>query len=80
MMLIIYIICADFSLPPVNVYIPRDKLTKDHQGFGFVEWKSPIDADYACKILHQIKLFGKPVRVNKVRSHYVTTKFILKVL
>ena len=25
------------------------------------------DAEYACKIMNQIKLWGKPIRVNKVR-------------
>lgn len=36
-----------------------------HQGFGFCEFLSEEDADYACKIMNQIKLFGKPIRVNK---------------
>lgn len=39
-----------------------------HQGFGFCEFQTEEDADYACKIMNQIKLFGKPIRVNKVRS------------
>jgi splicing factor 3B subunit 4 len=36
-----------------------------HQGFGFCEFLSEDDADYAVKIMNQIKLFGKPIRVNK---------------
>jgi len=36
-----------------------------HQGFGFCEFLSEEDADYAVKIMNQIKLFGKPIRVNK---------------
>ncbi len=36
-----------------------------HQGFGFCEFLSEEDADYACKIMNQIKLFGKPLRANK---------------
>jgi splicing factor 3B subunit 4 len=38
-----------------------------HQGFGFCEFLTEEDAEYACKIMNQIKLWGKPIRVNKVR-------------
>ena len=36
-----------------------------HQGFGFCEFLSEEDAEYAVKIMNQIKLYGKPIRVNK---------------
>jgi splicing factor 3B subunit 4 len=36
-----------------------------HQGFGFAEFLSEDDSDYAVKIMNQIKLYGKPIRVNK---------------
>ena len=39
-----------------------------HQGFGFCEFLTEEDAEYACKIMNQIKLWGKPIRVNKVRD------------
>ena len=39
-----------------------------HQGFGFCEFLTEEDAEYACKIMNQIKLWGKPIRVNKVRN------------
>ena len=39
-----------------------------HQGYGFCEFLTEEDAEYACKIMNQIKLWGKPIRVNKVRS------------
>lgn len=32
------------------------------------------DAEYACKIMNQIKLFGKPIRVNKVRKGIMVRK------
>ena len=51
--------------PIVNVHIPRDKVTNEHQGYGFVEFKSEEDADYSIKIMHMVKLFGKPIKVNK---------------
>merc|ERR1719266_1863960 len=40
-----------------------------HQGYGFVEFLSEDDADYSIKIMNMIKLFGKPVRVNKASAH-----------
>lgn len=51
--------------PVMNVHIPRDKITNEHQNYGFVEFKNEEDADYAIKIMHMIKLFGKPIHVNK---------------
>ena len=40
-----------------------------HQGYGFVEFLGEDDADYSIKIMNMIKLFGKPVRVNKASAH-----------
>ncbi|XP_020257898.1 splicing factor 3B subunit 4 [Asparagus officinalis] len=51
--------------PVVNVYVPKDRVTNLHQGYGFVEFRNEEDADYAIKILNMIKLYGKPIRVNK---------------
>lgn len=45
--------------------MPKDRITNLHQSYGFVEFKSEEDADYAIKILNMCKLFGKPIRVNK---------------
>ena len=39
-----------------------------HQGYGFCEFLTEEDAEYACKIMNQIKLWGKPIRVNKVST------------
>lgn len=52
----------------MNVHVPRDRITQSHQGYGFVEFMSEDDADYAIKIMNMIKLYGKPIRVNKVSS------------
>ena len=52
----------------VNVHVPKDRITMTHQGYGFVEFASEEDADYAIKIMNMIKLYGKPIRVNKVRG------------
>jgi len=36
-----------------------------HQGYGFCEFLTEEDAEYGCKVINQIKLWGKPIRVNK---------------
>ena len=51
--------------PVVHVHIPRDRITQVHQGFGFVEFQSEPDADYAIKIMMGVKVFGKPIKINK---------------
>mmetsp|Transcript_1117 Transcript_1117/g.1715 ORF Transcript_1117/g.1715 Transcript_1117/m.1715 type:complete len:318 (+) Transcript_1117:60-1013(+) len=51
--------------PVVNVHMPRDKVSNTHQGYGFVEFRSEEDAEYAIKVLNMVKLFGKPLKVNK---------------
>merc|ERR1719482_1555149 len=58
-----------------SVHVPKDKITGTHQGYGFIEFKHEEDADYTIKILNMIKLFGKPIRVNKAsqdkRNHEI---------
>lgn len=51
--------------PVVNVYLPKDRITQMHQGYAFAEYQSETDAEYACNILNGIKMFGKPIRVQK---------------
>lgn len=36
------------------------------KGYGFVEFLSEADAEYAIKIMQMIRLYGKPIKVNKV--------------
>nr|KAG5688883.1 hypothetical protein BaRGS_016451 [Batillaria attramentaria] len=55
--------------PVVNVHMPKDRVTQAHQGYGFVEFMGEEDADYAIKIMNMIKLYGKPIRVNKASAH-----------
>ncbi|KAI8370519.1 uncharacterized protein BYT42DRAFT_502381 [Radiomyces spectabilis] len=54
--------------PVVNVHLPKDRVTQTHQGYGFCEFMTEEDADYAIKIMNQIRLYGKPIRVNKATS------------
>ena len=55
----------------VNVHLPKDRVSMAHQGYGFSEFLTEEDAEYACKIMNQIKLWGKPIRVNKVHCSIV---------
>ena len=34
----------------VNVYLPKDRVTGLHQGFGFVEYRTEEDAEYVRAI------------------------------
>ncbi|KAJ6145198.1 splicing factor 3b subunit 4 [Penicillium chermesinum] len=52
----------------VNVHLPKDRVTQLHQGYGFVEFTSEEDAEYASKIMNGIRLHGKPIRVNKASA------------
>lgn len=48
--------------------LPKDRVTNSHQGFGFVEFITPEDAEYGSKVMHMIKLYGKPIRCNKAAA------------
>lgn len=52
----------------VKVHVPKDRVTQSHQGYGFVEFISEEDAEYAARIMNQIRLYGKPIRVNKASA------------
>lgn len=65
--------------------MPKDRITQLHQGYGFVEFLGEEDADYAIKVMNMIKVYGKPIRVNKVQMLFslniihncVSAEFIL---
>ena len=54
--------------PVVNVHLPKDRVTQTHQGYGFVEFASEVDAEYAAKTMQAIRLYGKPLRINKASA------------
>merc|ERR1712061_809878 len=49
--------------------MPKDRVSMKHQSYGFVEFLTEEDADYAIRTVNMIKLFGKPIRVNKASTH-----------
>ena len=51
--------------PVVSVNIPRDKVSGQQQGYGFVEFKTEEDAEYACKVLNMVKLCGRGIKVQQ---------------
>ena len=48
-----------------SVYMPKDKLSGVHNGYGFVEYVAVQDADYGLTIFNMMKLYGRPLRVSK---------------
>ncbi len=57
--------CSSHSSHP---FVVQDKVTGQHQGFGFVEFLQEWDAEYAHKVMAGVKLYGKPIRCNKASS------------
>ena len=51
-----------------SVFMPKDKLTGLHNNYGFVEFNTSDEADYAIQIMNMLKVHGKPLRVNKSAS------------
>lgn len=52
----------------VNVHLPKDRVSQTHQGYGFVEFQNPDEAVFASTIMNGIRLYGKPIRVNKATA------------
>ncbi|KAK3944145.1 putative spliceosome-associated protein SAP-49 [Diplogelasinospora grovesii] len=54
--------------PVRQVHMPQDRVSQTHQGYGFVEFDTPQSADYASKVFNGIRVWGKPIRVNKASA------------
>ena len=54
--------------PVRQVHMPQDRVSQTHQGYGFVEFDTPGSAEYASKVLNGIRIWGKPIRVNKASA------------
>lgn len=54
--------------PVRQVHMPQDRVSQSHQGYGFIEFDTPASAEYAAKVLNGIRVWGKPIRVNKASA------------
>eukprot|EP01086_Lenisia_limosa_P008298 TRINITY_DN2940_c0_g1_i2.p1 TRINITY_DN2940_c0_g1~~TRINITY_DN2940_c0_g1_i2.p1 ORF type:complete len:346 (-),score=68.27 TRINITY_DN2940_c0_g1_i2:21-1010(-) len=54
--------------PLVNVHIPKDKISGQVQGFGFVEFKTEEDAAYAALVMNMVRLYGRSIKVNRASA------------
>lgn len=56
--------------PVKSVRIPKDKVSLEPQGFGFVDFYSAKDCMYIMRLIDGLRLFGRPLRLRKaVRSN-----------
>lgn len=58
--------------PVQKVTIPKDKVAGARQNFAFIEFEQPMDADYACKIMANVKLFNKPLKLSRSANQKAT--------
>ncbi|KAK6460843.1 hypothetical protein DFJ63DRAFT_289089 [Scheffersomyces coipomensis] len=54
--------------PVRSLNMPKDRILKTHQGFGFVEFNSIEEADYVLNILRGIRLYGKALKLKKTEA------------
>lgn len=52
------------AAPVREVYVPRDRVTGDAMGYGFVGFHSSQDTEYAMAIMNMVRLYGRPMRIN----------------
>lgn len=55
---------------PVSLLnLPKDRVLRQHQGYGFVEFKTVADATYALEILRGIRLYGRTLKMKRTDSN-----------
>lgn len=55
--------------PVAKIRYPKDKVLQTHQGFAFVEFNSPQDAEYASKCLNNtVRLYDRTLKVRKANG------------
>lgn len=59
--------------PIRKVYIPKDRIQKIHQGFGFIEFKTIKDLEYVEKVMAGVKLYNKILKINRSNLKDETT-------
>ncbi|KAG7663143.1 uncharacterized protein J8A68_003321 [[Candida] subhashii] len=63
--LLMYELFIQFG-PVRSINVPKDRILKTHQGYGFVEFRSSLDAGYTLDILRGVRLFGKLLKLKKI--------------
>lgn len=61
---IMYELFIQFA-PVRNLNMPKDRILRTHQGFGFVEFATVDDANYTLKTLAGLLLYGKSLKLKK---------------
>lgn len=62
------------QVAPVKVVkMPKDRVLRTHQGYGFVEFTSIPDAAYVEQVMNGIKLFGRAIRVKRANGDKATS-------
>lgn len=54
--------------PIKQLNLPKDRILRAHQGYGFVEYRTIEDAEYALNILRGVRLFGRTLKINKIEA------------
>lgn len=54
--------------PVERVHLPQDKVRGEGLGYGFVEFSLERDAEYATKLLNGVKLYNRPLKVNRATT------------
>ncbi|KAG7888274.1 hypothetical protein KL936_003486 [Ogataea polymorpha] len=52
--------------PVKSIRLPKDKVLRRHQGYGFVEFFNVKDCEYVLNICSGLSLYGKVLRVKKL--------------
>ncbi|MES1917594.1 MAG: hypothetical protein MHM6MM_009307, partial [Cercozoa sp. M6MM] len=51
--------------PVRHIHMPRDRISGEHNGYAFVEFRTEQDCEYALRVMSSLRLFGQPIRINK---------------
>ena len=60
---ITFIVICSQAGPMKSVHLPRDKESGMPKKFAFVEFEHGVSVPYACQLLDNINLFGRPIQV-----------------
>lgn len=61
---VLYELIVQFA-PVQSLKMPRDRITRQHQGFAFAEFENQKDAAYVLNIVDGLMLYGRPLHVHK---------------